>query len=38
MQDSDLHQILVHITIDLSLMTYFWLIHPNFDKLRDIKL
>ncbi len=21
---------------DLSVMTYFWLIHPNFEKLRDI--
>ncbi len=21
---------------DLSVMTYFWLIHPNFDKFRDI--
>ncbi len=22
--------------LDLSVMTYFWLIHPNFDKFRDI--
>ncbi len=44
MQDSYLNRLLrlniyrykSILRFDLSVMTYFWLIHPNFDKFRDI--
>ncbi len=44
MQDSYLNRLLLrniykYLSIsrfDLSVMTYFWLIHPNFDKFCDI--